>query len=127
MTTTAPAPGNGGKRKTSLWRRIKQRYWLFRDRLYRWKYMGIGDTLCNGQAYRYALPRAEQDKQCRNLVISFDDPRVSGHVGGAHLIVKMDKEYMYLRELQYHAEKLKRFGMISAEPEDKKGFYVKWG
>ena len=117
-----------GKGKRSLWRRIKSKYFIFVDKLYRMKYLGKGDTLGFRPevSWRYELPPAEQDKQGRNLSLRFSDPRTNGLVGSARLIVGFNKEYKYLEYLQWHEEDLKRRGFILAEPDDPKGFFVKF-
>ena len=116
----------GGKRKTSLWWKIKRWFRLQRDRLYRRLYIGKGGTLHNGVSWRYQLPPFGQDRD-GYLSLFFDDPRAGGSISAAYDQVHSCKDSQYKFSLRMHAESLKRRGFVPAEPDDPKGFYVKFG
>jgi len=53
--------------------------------------------------------------------------KVYGYIGAAYMQVHSDKYSAYEFGLRMHVESLKRRGFVPAEPDDPKGFYVKFG
>ena len=123
----------GGKHKNSLWRKIKLWFRLQRNKFYRRLYVGKGGVLHNGVAWRYELPNHWQDKGDYTLWLRFYDkdvsnydPRSRGNIRAAFNQVRGNKDSEYESGLRMHAETLKNLGLVPAEPDDPKGFYVKF-
>lgn len=120
-----------GPGKYSLRQRIRQTFYLLRNRLYRRLLRGKGGTLPNGVRWWLDLPRRpENDKHKSDLTLYFSDPRAGGIKTGGHHMLKHLRihtvEAYYEEGLVEHARKMGLRNLEPAEPGDPDGFFVKW-